>query len=118
MRAQPNDDLMAMADAVGVTASPGGAGYCPRHTVCPAGCTAQRAAAKALHPSMRGRLAADALAQLIDDWAAAAPIPFEVDTCPLCNDTGIYETRSALGGGQVHVTCPVCPRDHDQDGDR
>lgn len=119
MSAQPNDDLMDLANAVGVSATPGAAGYCPRHAVCPAGCPDQRAAAKPLHPSMRGRFADEALARLLDEWTAEAPIPFELDVCPLCSDTGIYETTSALGGGLVHVTCPVCPSEHnDQDGDR
>lgn len=117
MSARPNDGLMNVADAVGVNATPGATGYCPRHTICPTGCPDQRI--EPLHPSVRAHLADEVLAAHLDAWADETPIPYELDTCPLCDDTGLYETTSAIGGGLVHVTCPVCPSEHhDPDGDR
>lgn len=60
------DDVMAIADAAGVTRRP-----------------------EPIHPSLRGVLSDDALTALLDDWSTDAPIPYlptDHDVCAGCGD--------------------------------
>ena len=87
------DDLMAIADAVGVTRP------------------AQHPEADApviLHPSVRGVLADESLKQMLTDWSKAAA---GVTLCGRCGDTGMMRLRSALSGEPYWITCPSCGGD-------
>jgi hypothetical protein len=104
------DDLMAIADAVGVTAHP--------HP--------EAGAKILLHPSLRGLLADDSLEELLTDWSYAAagidpdapvdviPVdaawldripPADLDVCEACTD-GVVEVL--VEGMVVDRQCSWC----------
>lgn len=79
-----HDDLMALADAVGVTRTP-----------------------EPLHPSVRGLLSDTNLDAVVSAWATAYAAP----ACGTCQETGLVEDRHWRTGETFHRTCPDCQGD-------
>ena len=98
-----DDDVMALADAVGVTPATGHPELACEHLP---------------HPAHRHEFRDPALAAMVGNWAHAQavydePIPFELTTaalgyCERCGGTGLVEQRSPFTGSEGTITCPAC----------
>ncbi len=81
---QPADDLMALADAVGVTRAP-----------------------TPIHPALRPHLTDANLDAVVSTWARAYAEP----DCPTCEDTGMVDARCWFTGRSIVITCLACSAD-------
>lgn len=93
-----DDDLMAIADAVGVTAPPAHPEANARHIA---------------HPSVRQSFTDDALAEMLDTWVAEAPVPYivaEPDTepAPECEYCEHAIDGDVHGGERGQTLCDEC----------